>query len=213
MKTTHAFGLFATILCLSGCASFQLAGEVESGRQAWFRGNNEAALAHFHSAAQKDPDYVYGTHLRQGIWSYVGRSEYAAGRLPQARKSLERALSANKEEDLARLYLGLALARDGDRQRGLKEIEGAMRGIHNWLDYINDAHRFSFGQYWDPGRDIRSAIQTDLAMISGRDLDWQKLIAETEWLGQRMEEEPDRARRHEIHDRWRDSNGRGDSPR
>jgi hypothetical protein len=31
------------------------------------------------------------------------------------------------------------LAREGDRQRGLKEIEGGMRGVNNWLDYINQA--------------------------------------------------------------------------
>jgi hypothetical protein len=46
--------------------------------------------------------------------------------LPQVsagQQTLERALSANRQEDIARLYLGLTLAREGDRQRGLKEIE------------------------------------------------------------------------------------------
>jgi len=47
---------------------------------------------------------------------------------------LERALSANRQEDIARLYLGLTLAREDDRQRGLKEIEGGMRGINSFLD-------------------------------------------------------------------------------
>jgi hypothetical protein len=93
------------------------------------------------------------------------------------------------------------LAREGDRQRGLKEIESGMRGINNFLDYINQAQRFSIGQYWDPGRDIRSAIQSDLAMISDKDLDWQKLIADTEWLGIRMEQESDLARRQEAFDK------------
>jgi len=51
--------------------------------------------------------------------------------------------------------------------------------------------------------DIRSAIQSDLAMISGKDLDWQKLTADTEWLGIRMEEESDLARRQEAQDRTR----------
>ena len=96
---------------------------------------------------------------------------------------MERALASNQPEDIARLYLGLTLAREGDRQRGLKEIEGGMRGINSFLDYISQTQRFSIGQFWDPDRDIRSAIQSDLAMISGKDLDWQKLIADTEWLG------------------------------
>ena len=140
----------------------------------------------------------------------MGRSEYLTGRLPQARQTLERALAANREEDIARLYLGLTLAREGDRQRGLKEIESGMRGINSFLDYINQAQRFSIGQYWDSGRDIRSAIQGNLAMISGKDLDWQRLIADTEWLGIRMEQESDLARRQEAQARSRDSNGRGE---
>jgi hypothetical protein len=93
------------------------------------------------------------------------------------------------------------LARESDRQRGLKEIESGMRGLNNFLDYINQTQRFSIGQYWDPNRDIRSTIQSDLAMISGKDLDWQKLIADTEWLGLRMEQESDLARRQEARER------------
>jgi tetratricopeptide (TPR) repeat protein len=208
MKTWSLRGLISISVFLFGCTSFQVASEVNSGRQAFLIGNNEAALSYFQSAAQKDPNYVYGTALRQGIWSYVGRSEYATGRFPQAQQTLQRALSANREEDIARLYLGLALASAGDRQRGLKEIEGGMRGIHDWLEYVTDAHRFSFGQFWDPRREIRSAIQGDLAMISGRDLDWKKLIADGEWIGKQIEEESDRARRDESRERSRE----GDSP-
>jgi tetratricopeptide (TPR) repeat protein len=212
LKTKSSLALFSLLLLFAGCTSLQVGGEVQSGRQAWLKGNDETALAYFQSAAAKDPGYVYGTALRQGIWSYVGRSEYATGRLPQARKTLERALSANRDEDLARLYLGLTLAREGERQTGLKEIEGGMRGINNWLDYVNEAYRYSFGQFWDPDRDIRSAIQSDLAMISGRDLDWQRLLADSEWLGKRMEEESDLARRQEAYERSRDGDANGEEP-
>lgn len=193
---------------LAGCTSLRVGSDVAAGRRALLSGNNETALAYFQNAAQVDPNYRYGTAYQQSILSYVGRTEYAVGRLPQARQTLEKALNANRDEDLTRLYLGLTLARSGDRQQGLKEIEGGMRGIHAWLDYINDAHRFSFGQFWDPARDIRSAIQGDLAMISGREFDWQKLIASSEWIAQKMEEEGDNARRDEARERSRE----GDSP-
>jgi tetratricopeptide (TPR) repeat protein len=212
MKTKTSLALFSLLVFLLGCTSLQTGGEVQYGRQALLRGNNELALGYFYAAAQRDPNYVYatGSSPKQSVWSYVGRSEYLTGRFPQARQTLEQALAGNREEDIARLYLGLTLAAEGDRQRGLKEIEDGMRGISNFLDYINQAQRFSIGQYWDPGRDIRSAIQSDLAMISGRDLDWQRLIADTEWLGIRMEQESDLARRQEAQARSRDSNGRGD---
>ena len=207
MKIKISLALFSLFVFLAGCTSLQTGGEVQSGRQALLEGKNEAALGYFYSAAQMDPNYVYttGSSPRQGVWSYVGRSEYLTGRFPQARQNLERALSANQQEDIARLYLGLTLAREGDRQRGLKEIEGGMRGINSFLDYINQAQRYSIGQFWDPDRDIRSAIQSNLAMISGKDLDWQRLTADTEWLGIRMEQESDLARRQDAQDktRWR----------
>jgi tetratricopeptide (TPR) repeat protein len=212
MKTKCSLALFSLFVFLAGCMSLQTGGEVQYGRQALLKGSNETALGYFYSAAQRDPNYVYatGSSPKQGVWSYVGRSEYLTGRLPQARQTLERALSSNRQEDIARLYLGLTLAREGDRQRGVKEIESGMRGINNFLDYINQAQRYSIGQYWDPGRAIRSAIQSDLAMISGKDLDWQTLIADAEWLGIRMEAESDLARRQEAQARSRESNGRGE---
>jgi len=212
MKTKCSLALLSLLVFLAGCASLQVSGEVQWGRQALLKGDNETALGYFYSATQTDPNFVYatGSSPKQGVWSYVGRSEYLTGRLPDARQTLERALAANREEDIARLYLGLTLAREGDRQRGLKEIESGMQGINNWLDYINQAQRYSIGQYWDPGRAIRSTIQSDLAMISGKDLDWQRLIADTEWLGIRMEQESDLARRQEAQARSRESGGRGD---
>lgn len=212
MKNQFSLALLVLIVLCSGCAGLKAAHNVNSGRQAYLIGNNEAAYAYFQTAAEADPSYFYGTALRQNVWSYVGRVDYEMGRLPQARQALERALAMDREQDIARLYFGLALAREGDRQRGLKEIEGGMRGMHRWLDDIEQNHGFSFGRFWDPSREIRSAIQTDLAMLSGKDIDWQKLIASAEWLGKRMELENDLARRDESIERNRDGDSRGEQP-
>ena len=208
MKTRYPLILSYIICFLSGCASFQAGTNVESGRKAFLIDKDENALGYFERAAQIDPAYVYGTALQQNIWSYVGRSEYSTGKLLQARNSLEKALSLNKEEDMARLYLGLTLVRSGNRPEGLKEIQGGMRGISAWIEYISQAHRFSFGQFWDTTREIRTAIQEDLAVSDSKELDWQKLISDGEWLGKRLEEEIDLARRDEREDRLRDSSGR-----
>jgi tetratricopeptide (TPR) repeat protein len=206
MKIKNSLALFSLFVFFTGCATIQSAGNLQYGRQALLGGNNEAALGYFQRAAKLDPNYVYatGSSPKQSVWSYVGRSEYLTGRFPQARQTLERALASNRDEDIARLYLGLTLAREGDRQRGLNEIESGMRGINNFLDYINQAQRFNIGQFWDPGRDIRSAIQSDLAMVSGKDVDWQRLTADTEWLGISMEWESDWARRQEAFENNRD---------
>ena len=212
MKTigTYIFASLITLFSASACTAFQAGSDVELGRKAFLVGDNETALGYFRSAAQMDPDYVYyGMGLRQNIWSYVGRSEYAAGRLAEARQTLEKALvpsgdenalSSNGDQDMARLYLGLTLARSGDQQRGLKEIAGGMRGIHDGIEYVTQAFRFSFGRYWDPTREIRSSIEGDLAMLSGKDINMQRLIADGEWLGKRVEEEINLARRDERED-------------
>jgi hypothetical protein len=212
MKIKNSLALFSLFVFFTGCATIQSAGNLQYGRQALLGGNNEAALGYFYSAAQLDPNYVYatGSSPKQSVWSYVGRSEYLTGRFPQAQQTLERVISGERviagirQEDIARLYLGLTLAREGDRQRGLNEIESGMRGINNFLDYINQAQRFNIGQFWDVDRDIRRAIQSDLAMISGKDVDWQRLTADTEWLGVRMEQESDLARRQEAFENNRD---------
>lgn len=211
MKIEQGLALTVLLATLSACTSLRVGSEVQSGRQALLAGNNEAALAYFQSAAQKDPNYRYGTALQHSLLSYIGRMEYATGQYKLAQQTLERALAANGQEAISRLYLGLVLARSGERQRALKEIDGGMRGIHDWIEYITQAQRNSFGQYWDPARAIRSGIQADLARISKSEFDWQRLIAEGEWVGKQLEEEIDNARRDESRDRLRDGEGR-DSP-
>ena len=177
----------------------QTGGAFQSGRRALLVGDDEAALGFFQSVADSNPNFVFttGSSPRQSIWSFVGRAEYLTDRFPQARQSLERALSGDREENIARLYLGLTLIQEGDRQRGLKEIESGMRGIQSFLDNINQAQRFSIGQFWDPNRDIRSAIQYNLEKISSEGLNWQQLIASTERIALQMERETDLARRQE----------------
>ena len=99
----------------------QAGSDFAAGRRALIVGDDEAALSFFQSVADSNPNFVFatGSSPRQSIWSYVGRAEYLTDRFPQARQSLERALSGDRDEDIARLYLGLTLIREGDRQRGL----------------------------------------------------------------------------------------------
>jgi hypothetical protein len=189
----------ALCVLLSACATMQSGGTFQAGRQALIAGDDEAALGFFQSVIQTNPNFVFatGSSPRQSIWSYVGRTEYLTDRFPQARQSLERALSGDREENIARLYLGLTLIQLEDRERGLKEIESGMRGILSFLDDIQQAQRFSIGQFWDPNGDIRSAIQYNLGKINSEGLNWPQLIASTERIAMQMERESDLARRQE----------------
>ena len=146
MKMTKLFSRVFTALLffLSACA---VETKVQQGRMALLYGDSNLAIASFRSAAELDPDYLYFSVLPQGIWTYVGRADYAAGRYAEARQALERAVSLHQEDSMAKVYLGLTLMRSEDRQRGLKEIESGMRGLHEWLDDVNQYAASSYGQY------------------------------------------------------------------
>jgi tetratricopeptide (TPR) repeat protein len=187
---------FILISLLAACTAYNAGGQFVAGRQALLRNDPQTALGYFLAASQSDPNYVFhAVHFREGIWTYVGRGQYATKRYQEARQSLERALSMDKDDNMARLYLGLTLARAGDLSRGIKEIESAMRGIHDWLEYINRTRPFE--AYWDPLREMRKAIEKDLDYISAKDFNPEQLIANAEWLGKRMEEEIDHVRQDE----------------
>ena len=96
MKTIYRSALLIALLAAAGCATLRASGDLGSGRQALLKGNNEAALGFFQRAAEEDPNYVYGVPLQQRVWSYVGRSEYLTGQIPQARQTLERAISEER---------------------------------------------------------------------------------------------------------------------
>ncbi len=114
------------LLFLSGCASFHVEGEMQAGRRALQSEEPKVALPHFQRAAELDTDYLTLSPLDQGVWTYVGRAYYGMGKLPEARKALERARSRYEHDHVARLYLGLVLAQSGERQRGLREAEASV---------------------------------------------------------------------------------------
>ena len=169
---------------------------MQSGRQALIINKPEDALAYFQQVAQSNPNYIFQSETyREGIWTYVGRSQYSLGRLTEARQSLEKALSIYPDDYLARIYLGLTLLRSGEDSRGLKELASGMKGLYDWLEYMN--RTMPFTAFWDPRREIRSELEKDLNLLSGKDIDRPQLISSAEWIGQRMEEEIDLVRRDE----------------
>jgi tetratricopeptide (TPR) repeat protein len=120
-------GLSLSVL-LPGCAAIKGSSDVAQGREAIFTGNYPAALSDFQSAEQVDPSYVYDNELQEGVLSYLGRAQYLNGEYAQARQTLEKALAHDKDDHVARLYLGLTLARLGERQKALQDIDAAMKG-------------------------------------------------------------------------------------
>jgi tetratricopeptide (TPR) repeat protein len=197
MKRRSSLVWISILPFLYSCTSDRLA--MHTGRQALLVNKPDVALTYFQQVAEMDPNYVmrFSGVFQEGVWTYVGRAQYLAGQLPEARQSLERAVAQHNDDYLARLYLGLTLARSGDGSGGLKDIESGMKGIFNQLEWIV-TRTTTPGQFWDVRGEIRSEIQSNLAMIAGKDIDWPKLIASAEWVGKKFEEESDVARQDEI---------------
>jgi tetratricopeptide (TPR) repeat protein len=192
-------------LIFSGCAA---TGEIQTGRFDLLYGDSNMALVHFQRAAEIDPQFLYYSVLPQGVWTYVGRAYYNTGKYPEARQAFERALARYDRDNLARLYLGLALSKAGEPPRGLTEIQAGMKGLYDWMEALEQ--QTLYGRYWDPGRDIRRGIEKNLIVANAKEIDWPTLIAGGEWLGKRMEEEIDRARRDQKEDFERNGSDRTD---
>jgi tetratricopeptide (TPR) repeat protein len=180
MKATDLLAMLLLSVVLSGCASYQAGGYVQSGVQALLAGNNQTALSYLQAAAQQDPSYIYDVQLNLGVLSYLGRAQYLTGNYAQARQTLEKALAQNTDDNLARLYLGLTQARLGDNQAALKNIEASMKQMNGWLNYLNGNFP---GEGWDPGGAIQANIKNALAMISSGNVEWPRLFAYGESVG------------------------------
>jgi tetratricopeptide (TPR) repeat protein len=191
MKMRHFLSLLLFSVLLSACGAVQSGGDVEQGRQALLAGNYQAALGSFQNAEKADPNYVYGTEIREGVSSFLGRAQYLTGNYAQARQTLEKDLRQHPSDNLARMYYGLTLYRLGDQKAAVTNIQRGMQGIYNWLEYLNTNFALEFGQGWDPGGTIRAGIKSDLAMISSGKIDWSQLIAGGESLGIAIEQEED----------------------
>jgi tetratricopeptide (TPR) repeat protein len=187
----------STLIFLYGCVT----SEMQLGRHSLFNNKPDEALTRFQRVAEMDPNYV-NRYYEEGVWTYVGRAQYLTGKLPEARQSLEKALSQHGQDYFARLYLGLTLARSGDRSAGLKEIESGIKGIHQANESMREQSNF---ELWDQQKVMRKETESILAMISNKDFDWDHLISSCEWLGNKFEEELDLAMEDEQIDnspRW-----------
>jgi tetratricopeptide (TPR) repeat protein len=190
-------GLWMLII-LSGCVGSQVAREVQLGRNALQTGQPQVAVGYLRNAAELDPNYKTPYSIRESVWTYLGRAYYEVGNFPEARRALEKALSKDKDDPLATLYLGLTLLRSGNQQDGRRETESGLREIDNLLNYL--ASRPSNGIYWDSARGIRSDIERVLRANSR--LESSELITVGERVGSRLDEELDNVRRVEARDKY-----------
>jgi hypothetical protein len=106
--------------------------------------------------------------------------------------ALDRALTSDKNDYVALLYHGTTLVRSNERDRGFAEMETALNALHHWLEDLTSES--SAGDYWDPGRQIRQAIETGLA---GKPTAIE-LVVTAQRVGKQLEGEIDRAEQDKV---------------
>src|SRR5262245_44194698 len=79
MKVIYFLAGLSLSVLLSACATIRGGEDVDQGRQAMLAGNYQQALGLFQDTEKVNPTYVYGTELRAGVSSYLGRTQYFTG--------------------------------------------------------------------------------------------------------------------------------------
>jgi len=190
---------FSVLLFISGCSS--VSSEVQAGRNALQTGRANDAVGYLTQAAAVDPNYKIPYRVQVSVLAYLGRAYLETGKDTEARQTLERAVKLDNDDPLAHLYLGIAMLKTGEVERGRKEIEVGLRAIDDTLEYIQEDRVSGF--YWDPNMQIRDDVRKTLAAK----LNDSQLIMVGERIGAQFDEEIDKARRDEGRGR---SGGGGD---
>jgi tetratricopeptide (TPR) repeat protein len=89
----------------------------------------------------------------------------------------------------------------GDPSTGFKEVATAFDSLIKALDFATTGT--IQGKFWDPAGEIRAQLKNGLALAAARDPDRQRVITTGEWIGQKIEEEADKARRDESEENRR----------
>jgi tetratricopeptide (TPR) repeat protein len=82
---------------------------------------------------------------------------------------------------------------------GAKHIASALTALRTDLESV--VQTSSQGKFWDPNGEIRKQMEAALDLLSSREPDRAKIISTGEWIGLRLEEEIDNARRDESQQR------------
>ena len=122
--------------------------------------DNSPGLSIFQQAEQTDPDYIYGTELREGVASFLGRAQYLTARdYPlKPRQTLKKRLPSTRATISPGYTLALRCIVWGPKS-GTDEYSAWSDGVSNWLDYLNANFAQEFGQDWDPGGTIGAGIK------------------------------------------------------
>lgn len=140
-------------------------------------GDIDKGIALLESVAKEKPPY-------QDSLTLLGRAYYKKGRYQDALQTLRRAVGVNKEDEIAWICLGLAFLRLGDDQIGLESLKVGL----TLLSRVSK-HGYKGLDPWDLRGSVQSALRRTISLASKGLEEKKNLIAETETLLQRIDDE------------------------
>ena len=147
----------ALISCSHGIPRFGIGGRYEEGRDQFFRGKGgdmDRAVEALEYVVSRDPLY-------KDSLTYLGRAYYRKGRYQDAFAILQRALTVNKDDEVAWIALGLTQMRLGQMDKGMESLKGGITLAHKVM--VEGYHNH---KNWDSRGVVRGALRRSAFLLA-----------------------------------------------
>jgi tetratricopeptide (TPR) repeat protein len=117
-----AFACLSLASCSNTLPRFGVGGKYEEGRDQFFRGRGgdmDRAVVALEYVVSQDPTY------KESL-TYLGRAYYRKERYQDAYAILQRAVTVNKDDEIAWLTLGVTQLRLGQNDKGIETLKGGI---------------------------------------------------------------------------------------
>ncbi len=111
-----------TMACTYNIPRFGIGGRYEEGKAQFLVGRSgdmDVAIAALETVVKEDPKY-------HDSLTYLGRAYYRKGRYFDAYEILQRALTVNKEDEIAWIAIGVTQLRLGQNDKGIETLKGGI---------------------------------------------------------------------------------------
>lgn len=176
--------LFVVVLLGAGCnhaiPRFGVGGQYEEGKEQFLRGRGgdmDVAIVALETVVRQDPLY-------KNSLTYLGRAYYRKGRFQDAFAILRRAVTVEKDDEVAWIALGLTQLQLGQLSDGLESLKG---GITLASKVMTDGYHNHI--YFDTRGLVRAAIRRSAFLVTKGPEEKDNIIRDTDRLLALVDEE------------------------
>lgn len=140
-------------------------------------GNVDRAIVDLEYVVRRNPRY-------KDSLTQLGRAYYYAGRYAAAFEVLKRAVTLNKDDEIAWIVIGLTQLRRGDDERGLESLKG---GLTLLAKVTQKGYREIEDVYWDGRGLVRRSLRRSISLARKGIGEKRRILASAELLLHRID--------------------------